>query len=48
MGWIWGQLNESWKDLRLSFWRRKIQRRGAHVKPLEIGSRAGLLCFGGI
>jgi hypothetical protein len=26
----------------------RVQRRGAHVSPLEIGSRDGENCFGGI
>jgi hypothetical protein len=31
----------------LVFW-RKIQRRGAHVSPLKIGSRGEVFVFGGI
>jgi hypothetical protein len=32
----------------LEFFGGKVQRRGAHVKPLKIGSRGGVFCFGGI
>jgi hypothetical protein len=34
--------------LGVGFFEEEIQRRGVHVSPLEIGSRAGELCFGGI
>jgi hypothetical protein len=34
--------------LGVGFFGEEIQRRGTHVSPLKIGSRAGELCFGGI
>jgi hypothetical protein len=43
----WGQCREFGKfEGFLEFW-GKVQRRGVHVKPPEIGSRDGVLCFWG-
>jgi hypothetical protein len=48
MGWICGQLSESWKVFGIGIFESRVQRRGAHVSTLKIGSRVGVLCFGGI
>jgi hypothetical protein len=34
--------------LGVGFFEEEVQRRGVHVNPPKIGSRAGELCFGGI
>jgi hypothetical protein len=43
-----GQLNGVWEDLRFGIFGIRVQRRGAHVNILKIGSRDGEICFGGI
>jgi hypothetical protein len=43
-----GGLNEFWKDFERLEFLGEFQRRGARVSVPEIGSRAGLLVFGGI
>jgi hypothetical protein len=47
-GWILGQTEGTWKLFgKLVFWGNR-QRRGTHVSVPKIGSRDGVLCFGGI
>jgi hypothetical protein len=41
-------LGEFWKDFEELEFLEAGQRRGAHVSTLEIGSRDGVLCIGGI
>jgi hypothetical protein len=46
--WKMGQLNKIWKFLRFGIFEIRVQRRGARVNILKIGSRDGQKCFGGI
>jgi hypothetical protein len=47
-GWICGQLRDFGKFLRNWCFFGVRQRRGTHVSVPKIGSRGGVLCFGGI
>jgi hypothetical protein len=46
-----GRIRDFWPELDWGFCRifeKAVQRRGVHVSTLKIGSRDGVLCFGGI